>query len=139
MLSTTLVHMPTSTPISVPFSSISDVESVHLQVPNISDVDVSQLVAIGARVVSLKPHIHLSICWGFFFINDGLLVDLVKPQVLWCIICKYEQTFNDDLVQRSKFRKALIKYSKVNDITPMTTSCANCTSKVIYVKEIATQ
>jgi hypothetical protein len=75
----------------------------------------------------------------FFSINDGLQVDLVKPQVLKCIICKFEQTFNDALAQRSMFRKGLIKYKNLNDITPMTTSCANCTSKVIYAKEITTQ
>jgi hypothetical protein len=55
----------------------------------------------------------------FFAVNDGLLVDLVKPQVLWCIICKFEQTFNGALVQRSTLRTGIIKYSKVNGITPM--------------------
>jgi hypothetical protein len=76
---------------------------------------------------------------NFVSINDDLLVDLVKPQVLQCIICKFEQTFSDALAQRSMFRKGLIKYNNLNDITPMTTSCVNCTSKVIYAKEITTQ
>jgi hypothetical protein len=67
MLSIAHVHMPTFVPIHVPSSSISDVENVHLQVPNISDVDVSQLVVIEAQVVSWRPHNHLFICWGFFF------------------------------------------------------------------------
>jgi hypothetical protein len=53
--------------IHVPSSSILNVESVHMQVPNISNVDVSQLVAIEAQVVSWRPHYCLFICWGFFF------------------------------------------------------------------------
>ncbi len=69
--------------------------------------------------MSWRPHNHLFICWGFFAINDGLLVDLVKPKVLWCIICKFKQTFSDALVRRFTFRKGLIKYSKINGITPM--------------------
>jgi hypothetical protein len=56
----------------------------------------------------------LFICWGLFVINNGLLVDLVKPQVLWCIIDRSEQVSSDALVQRYMFHK-------VNGITPMTT------------------
>ncbi len=44
MMLTNRVHMPTSALVHVPSSSISNVESVHLQAPNISDVDASQLV-----------------------------------------------------------------------------------------------
>jgi hypothetical protein len=43
--STSLVHM-SSTPTHIPFSSISNVESVHVQALNILDVNVSQLVTI---------------------------------------------------------------------------------------------
>jgi hypothetical protein len=70
--------------------------------------------------MSWRPHNRLSIYWGIFAINDGLLVDLVKPQVLCCIICKFEQASSDVLIQRSTFCKGLIKYIKVNDIIPMT-------------------
>ncbi len=70
--------------------------------------------------MSRRPHNCLSICWGFFAVNDGLSVDLVKPQVLWCIICKFEKTSSDVLVQRSTLCGGLIKYNKVNGITPMT-------------------
>jgi len=55
----------------------------------------------------------LFICWGFFIINNGLLVDLVKPQMLWCILYRFEQVSSDALVQRYMFHK-------VNGITPMT-------------------
>jgi hypothetical protein len=51
---------------------------------------------------------------GIFVINNGLLVDLVIPQMLWCIIYRFEQVFNDVLVQRYMLHK-------VNGITPMTT------------------
>jgi hypothetical protein len=36
----------------VPFSSISNVESVHLWLPNISDADALQLVGVKAQVLS---------------------------------------------------------------------------------------
>jgi hypothetical protein len=86
-----------------------------------SNDNISQLVAIEAQVVAWKHHNHLLICWGIFAINDGLHVDLVKLQVLQCIICRFEQMSNDVLAQRSTLCKGLIKYNKTNDITPMTT------------------
>jgi hypothetical protein len=79
-----------STSVYTPSSSILNVESVHLQPPNMSNDDISQLAIIETQVVAWIPHICLSICWGFFVVNDGLHVDLVKPQVLQCIIYKYE-------------------------------------------------
>jgi len=56
---------------------------------------------------------------GIFSVNDGLLVDLMKPQVLRCIIYKYEQTSNDVVAQRFTLCKGLIKYNMVNGIIPM--------------------
>jgi hypothetical protein len=35
--------------------------------------------------------------WEFFVVNDGLPVDLMKPQMLQSIICKSEQTSSDVL------------------------------------------
>jgi hypothetical protein len=64
---------------------------MHVQARNMSHVDVSQLV-VKAQVVAWRPYIQLFICWGFFVINDGLPMDLVKSQVLWCIIYKSKQT-----------------------------------------------
>jgi hypothetical protein len=43
--STSLVHM-SSTPTHIPFSSISNVESVHVQAFNMLDVNASQLATI---------------------------------------------------------------------------------------------
>jgi hypothetical protein len=51
--------------------------------------------------------------------NNGLFVDFVNPQMLQCIICKYEQTINDIVAQRSIMHKGLIKYNKVDGINPM--------------------
>jgi hypothetical protein len=82
MLLATPDHMSTSALDHVPFSFISNVESVHLQAPNISNVDVSQLVVVETQDVSWRPHNHLFICWWYFIVNDDLLVDLVKPQML---------------------------------------------------------
>jgi hypothetical protein len=56
---------------------------------------------------------------GIFTINDGLPLDLVNLQILWCIICKSKQTFNDVLAQKSIMHKGLIKYNKVDGINPM--------------------
>ncbi len=47
-------------------------------------------------------------------------MDLVKPQVLQCKMCRSEYASNDVLAQRSTLCKGLIKFNKVNDITPMT-------------------
>ncbi len=54
---------------------------------------------------------------GIFTINDDLHVDLVNLQILWCIICKSEQTSNDVLAQKSIMHKCLIKYIRINGIT----------------------
>jgi hypothetical protein len=63
-------------------SFVLDVESVHLQAPNMSNDNISQLVAIEAQVMAWRCHNYLLICWGFFVVNDGLHVDLVKLHVL---------------------------------------------------------
>jgi hypothetical protein len=51
MLLATHVHKSTFSP-HVPFSSISNVENVHLSLPNISDVDASQLAVVEPQAVS---------------------------------------------------------------------------------------
>jgi hypothetical protein len=50
----------------------------------LSNDDISRFVVGEVQVVAKKLHSHSSICWGFFVINDGLPMDLVKPQVLHC-------------------------------------------------------
>lgn len=66
---------------------------------------------------------------GFFIVNGGLPMDLVKPEVLQCKMCRSEQASNDVLAQRSTLCKGLIKFNKVNDITP------NCTFKLFAQKK----
>jgi hypothetical protein len=68
MLSNAPVPMPISAPTHVPFSSILDLDHVHVQVFNILDVNVSQLV-IESQIVSWRPHNYLFICWGFIFLS----------------------------------------------------------------------
>jgi hypothetical protein len=108
-MSSSLAHMS--------FSSFSNVENVPT--PNMSNVDVSQLDVEKTRVVTWKLHNCMFICWGFFVVRDGLPMDLVKSQVLQCISCRSEQTFNNVLIQRSILCKGLIKYNKINGITPI--------------------
>jgi hypothetical protein len=62
---------------------------------------------------SINLFVNYGICWGFFVVDDGLLVDSVKPQMLQCIICKSEQASNDVLAQIFAICKHLIKYNNV--------------------------
>jgi hypothetical protein len=52
-----------------------------MQTPNISNIDVSQLAPIKMQVATWKPISFMFIFWGFFFVNDDLLMDLVKLNV----------------------------------------------------------
>ncbi len=52
-------------------------------------VDVSQLTIIKAQAMVWKLHNYMFICWGFFVMKNGLLVNLVNLQnLLHCIICR---------------------------------------------------
>ncbi len=55
------------------FSSISDVENVHLQNPNMLDVDILQLIVIETQDVPWKHHSCMFICWGFFCCQQWLV------------------------------------------------------------------
>jgi hypothetical protein len=57
------------------------------------DVDILQLIIIETQDVPWKHHNCMSIYWGFFVVNNGLFVDLVKLQMLQCIIYIFNQTF----------------------------------------------
>jgi hypothetical protein len=52
-----------------------------MQTPNISNIDVSQLAPIKMQVATWKPNNFMFIFWGYFFVNDDLLMDLVKLNV----------------------------------------------------------
>ncbi len=58
--------------------NLLDVESMHMKATMINYVEIEfmQLVVIQVQVVAWKPHRQNSICYGFFIINDNLLVDL---------------------------------------------------------------
>jgi len=70
--STALFRMSSSLA-HISFSSFSNVENVPT--PNMSNVDVSQLDAVKAQVMTWKPHSCMFICWGFFIVRDGLPMD----------------------------------------------------------------
>ncbi len=65
-----------------------------------SNVDASQLSTIKAQVITWIPHNWMSKCWGFVFVNNGWLVDLLKLRVLQCIIFKFEPASSNALTQR---------------------------------------
>jgi hypothetical protein len=48
----------------------------------VANVDVLQFVFLETQILTWIFHNHMFICWGFFTINDGVPVDLVKPQML---------------------------------------------------------
>jgi hypothetical protein len=53
--STSFAHKP-STPPHMPSSSISNVESVHVEAPNMSNVDASKLANVEAQAMAWKLH-----------------------------------------------------------------------------------
>ncbi len=55
---------------------------VNTQTPNILNVDVSQFAPIETQVATWKPNSFMSISWGFVFVNDDLLMNLVKSNVV---------------------------------------------------------
>jgi hypothetical protein len=60
---------------------------------------------------------------------------LVNLQMLQCIICRYEQATNNVLTQRSTLCKGLIRYNKVNGITPMIMHVQISHSKLFTLKK----
>jgi hypothetical protein len=75
--------------------------------------------------------------WGFSTVNDNLLVDLKKPQMLRCIICRTKQADAFDLCQRFILQKGLIKYVKINGITPMKTHVEFAHPKLVAHRKLA--
>jgi hypothetical protein len=69
------------TPNQIKFPSLFDVENVHFESGNATLLDVAnvlQLTTIETQTLVWKPHNHMSICWGFLVMNDGLPMDLVN-------------------------------------------------------------
>jgi uncharacterized membrane protein YagU involved in acid resistance len=46
---------------------------------NFAKVEMWQLVTIQTQAIAWKLHNQISICWGFFVVNDNLPMDLEKP------------------------------------------------------------
>jgi len=63
----------TITPIQMRFLWVSNVENVYEQFCNVSNIDVIQPENVNTQVTTQRPHIQMSIGWGFFVINDGYL------------------------------------------------------------------
>ncbi len=57
--------------------------------------------------------------------------------MLECIICKIEQADALDLCQHSILQKGLIKYGKINGITPMRTHVESVHPKLVASKKLA--
>lgn len=74
-----------NTPYYMHASLVSDVGSVHMQTNNLLVVEVLKVTIIEMQVVLWIPHNQMSICWGFFIINDNLHVDFENSQMLQCM------------------------------------------------------
>jgi hypothetical protein len=57
--------------------------------------------------------------------------------MLRCIICRIEQVGALDLCQHSILQKGLIKYGKINGITPMRTHVQSMHPKLVACKKLA--
>jgi hypothetical protein len=100
-----------------------DVEFVHLECDsNLLENDDVQLTIVEVQVQQCIPHNMTSICWGFFVINDNLLIDFENPQMLLCTIYQSKQIVGNILNQLNCIlKKWFIKYNKKNNINPMKT------------------
>jgi hypothetical protein len=100
-------------------SFVLDVESVHLRAPNMSNENISQLATIKVQVMAWRRHNRLLICRGFFVVNDGLFVEMVKLQVLQCIICRFEQKLPTCIGELNAFQNLnLLNCSKLQELPP---------------------
>jgi len=106
-----------------PIGNLSNVEFVHLECDsNLLENDDVQLTIVEVQVQQCKPHNMTSIFWGFFVINDNLLIDFENPQMLWCTIYQFKQVVGYILKQPNYIlKKWFIKYNKINNITLMKT------------------
>jgi len=57
--------------------------------------------------------------------------------MLWCIIYRIEQVSALDLCQLFTLQKGLIKYGKINGITPMKTHVESMHPKLVAHKKLA--
>jgi len=90
--------------------------SVHLELGNLLENEVSQLATIQTQFVFWKSQNRSSICWCFFVVNDDFLMDLEHSQMLQYIICNLKIIIINVLAHIFVLNKKLIKYNKINKI-----------------------
>jgi hypothetical protein len=98
---------------------------------------MQHLATIQVQVIAWKSHSQTSLCWVFFVKNDNLPMDLKKLQLLRCIICKIKQASAIDLCQCFTLQKDIIKYDKINGITPMRTHVEFSHPKLVAYRKLA--
>ncbi len=67
--------------------------------------EILEFAIIQVQVAFWKPHNEGSIAWGFFAMNDDLLVHLENLQMLWCIVHRLEKTSCNDLFQNKNLEE----------------------------------
>jgi len=85
-------------------------------------VEIKEEVALQLlheQAVKWKPWSRNASSWAFFTVNDNQPVQVEKPQVLRCILCRPEAVNLDVLAQRTRARKGVITYNKSNGTTAM--------------------
>ncbi len=60
-----------------------------------------------------------SITWAFFEVNDNQPINLLKNQIMRCIVFHSEMTLREILAMRIRRRKGFIAYHKSNGIQAM--------------------
>jgi len=97
-------------------------------------IKVVQLVVIKVQATLWKPHHCSFVCWGFF-LNNNLHVDIMNPQMLRCIIYKFEQA-NENVLTKSCYilKKGFIKYNKCNGVIPIKTHIDCVHPKLLVTK-----
>ncbi len=98
-------------------------------------IKVVQLTVVKAQATLWKPHHYSSICYGFFVVNDNLDVDIMNPQMLRCIIYRFEQA-NENVLTKSCYilNKGFIKYNKYNGVIPTETQIECVHPKLLTTK-----
>ncbi len=61
------------------------------------------------------PHNQNSLCWSFYYINDGAKVDNKVPKLMRCHVCYPNQITITN--SKTKLRKRIISYFENNGIT----------------------
>ncbi len=91
----------------------------EVPVPLVEIKEEVALQLLHEQAVKWKPWSRNASSWAFFTVNDNQPVQVEKPQVLRCILCRPEAVNLDVLAQRTRARKGVITYNKSNGTTAM--------------------